>query len=335
MLEAAVRELKDEIAGRDGTNVAGAAFARRVNELLSVFYDDIGEITNVSTRALFDLFVIKVLYVERRSTDASVVDYLGQLLDRYLYARELFPVGEGGKPGWIYLSDLIQETRQRARFQNLFEAYRKYADSSLFVSGVFPRALRRRRGRQGAVPSIDRSYYVTTGKRCYRLAARHELAGFTQQRALLEKLAAYFEVYMEALNELSERYVMGFDLHLIADKMLDNFNRYRQTGEERFLQNARRYAAILKVDPSAFPSLLKYARARGYEAGPPGSEPVAWPPPVIPSAARNLLADWLRAVPDRSGTSPILTPESPLPFTLQGQVEGKGGPPLDSHLALL
>jgi hypothetical protein len=261
MLEAAVRELKEEIAGRDGTNVAGATFTRRVNELLSVFYDDIGEITSVTTRALFDLFVIKVLYVERRSTDASVVDYLGQLLDRYLYTRELFPAGEGGKPGWFYLSDLIQETRQRARFQNLFEAYRKYADNSLFVAGVFPRALRRRRGRAGPVPSIDRSYYVTTGKRCYRLAARHELAELTQQRAPLEKLAAYFEVYMEALNELSERYIMGFDLHLIADKMLDNFNRYRQTGEERFLQNARRYAAILKLDPDAFPSLLRRARA--------------------------------------------------------------------------
>src|SRR3990172_2349464 len=160
MLEAAVRELKDEIAARDGTNVAGAAFARRVDGLLSVFYDDIGEITSVSTRTLFDLFVIKALYLERHSTDASVVDYLGRLLDRYLYTPELFPAASDGKPGWFYLSDLIQETKQRARFQNLFEAYRKYADNSLFVAGVFPRALRRRRRSRAAVPAIDRGYYV-------------------------------------------------------------------------------------------------------------------------------------------------------------------------------
>ena len=252
MLETAVRELKDEIVARDGSNIAGAAFARRVNGLLSVFYDDIGEITSVPTRTLFDLFLIKVLYLERRSTDASVLDYLGQLLDRYLYTRELFPPAGDGRPGWLYLSDLIQQTR-RARFQNLFEAYRKHADTSLFVAGVFPRALRRRRRSRSAVPAIDRGYYVTTGKRCYRLAAGHELADATQQRRLLEKLAAYFEVYVEALNELSARYIMGFDLPLIADKMLDNFNRYRQTGQERFLQNARRYAAILSVDPDAFP----------------------------------------------------------------------------------
>src|SRR3990170_2011364 len=158
-----------ENAARDGTNVAGAAFARRVDGLLSVFYDDIGEITNVSTRTLFDLFVIKVLYLERHSTDASVVDYLGRLLDRYLYTRELFPVASDGKPGWFYLSDLIRETKsfrgKDARFQNLFEAYRKYADNSLFVAGVFPRALRRRRRSRAAVPAIARGYYVTTGKR--------------------------------------------------------------------------------------------------------------------------------------------------------------------------
>jgi len=258
MLETAVRELKQEIAEHDGTNVATSAFARRVDELISVFYDDIGEISTVPTHTLFDLFVIKVLYVNRRSTDAGVVDYLGQLLDRYLYTRELFSMDRGGQLNLSYLSDLLRETQQQTNVQNLFEAYRKYGDSSLFVTGVFPRALRRRRrGRAGAVPSfVDRGYYVSTGKRFYHLAARHELAEATRQRERLEKLASYFEVYLDALNELSERYVMGFDLRLLADKMLDAFNRYRQTGEERDLQNARRYAAILRLDPEAFPSLM-------------------------------------------------------------------------------
>ena len=266
MVEAAVRELKEVIAEHDGVNVARAAFARRVDELISVFYDDICEITNVSTRVLFDLFVIKVLYVERRSTDAGVVDYLGQLLDRYLYTRELFPISRAGRPSLYLLSDLLRETQPLTHFQNLFEAYRKYGDNSLFVTGMFPQSLRQRRGgRRGApVAFIDRGYFVSTGKRFYRLAAQHDLAEFTQQRALLEKLAAYFEVYMDALTEMSERYIMGFDLPLIVDKMLDNFNQYRRTGEDRFLQNARRYAAILKVNPDAFPSLMKRSQSRGY-----------------------------------------------------------------------
>jgi hypothetical protein len=268
MLEAAVRELKETIAERDGSNAADSAFARRVDELISVFYDDIGEIVTVSTRTLFDLFVIKVLYVGRRSTDAGVVDYLGQLLERYLYTKELFPMGQGSKVSLYYLSDLLQETQQLTHFQNLFEAYRKYGDNSLFVTGVFPRALRRRRERPAAI-AVDAGYFVSTGKRFYHLAAEQDLAEFTQQRDLLEKLSAYFEVYMEALNELSERYITGFDLQLIADKMLDNFNQYRRTGEERCLQNARRYAAILKVDPRAFPSLMRVGKTRGRIIGGP------------------------------------------------------------------
>jgi hypothetical protein len=256
VLEGAVQELKSVIVERDGTNAADSAFARRVDELISVFYDDIGQISNVSTRTLFDLFVIKVLYVGRRSTDAGVIEYLGRLLDRYLYTRELFPITGQAGMSLLYLSDLLREMQQTTHFQNLFEAYRKYGDNALFVTGMFPQALRRRRrGRRAPVAFIDRGYYVSTGKRFYHLAARHELAEETQQRELLEKLSANFEVYLEALNEMSERYVMGFDLPLIADKMLDSFNRYRRTGDERHLQDARRYAAILKFDPEGFPSL--------------------------------------------------------------------------------
>ena len=264
MLETAVHELKQEIWARDGSNAANASFAKRVNDLISVFYDDIGEITTVSTHTLFDLFVIKVLYVDRGSRDAAVVEYLGQLLERYLETRELFPMTQQGQMSLYYLSDLLKETQQLTHFQNLFEAYRKYGDNSLFVTGVFPRSLRRRRGRSVvSVAFVDRSYYVSSGKRFYHLAAEHDLAEFTQQRELLEKLSYYFEIYVDALNELSERYIMGFDLNLIADKMLDSFNQFRRTGEDRFLQNARRYAAVLKVDPEAFPSIMK-RRHRGY-----------------------------------------------------------------------
>lgn len=120
---------------------------------------------------------------------------------------------------------------------------------------------RGRRGRWATAASfVDRGYYVSTGKRFYHMAAQHDLAEFTQQRELLEKLAAYFEVDVDALNDMSKRYIMGFDLHLIADKMLDSFNQYRQTGDKHLLENARSYAAILSVDVEAFPNLLKRCR---------------------------------------------------------------------------
>ena len=268
MLETAGRELKQTITDNDGRNAAEGSFARRVDELIGVFYDDIGEITAVSTRALFDLFIIKVLYVERRSRDAAVVDYLGQLMDRYLYARELAAPASDEGVSLAYLAELVCETRRMGNPQNSFEAYRKYGDNSLFVNGIFPRATqaRRRSSWMRDAGFVDR---VTSGKRFYYLAAEHELAELTQQRQLLEKLAAFFEVYTDALNEMSERYIMGFDLNLIADKMLDSFNEYRRTGEDRHLENARRYAAILKVDGRSFPSLLRRNKPRGHVIEPP------------------------------------------------------------------
>jgi hypothetical protein len=260
-LETAVSELKQVIQDHDGTNVADAAFGRRVDQLISIFYDDIGEITYIPIGSLFDLFLIKVLYMGRGSRDAAVLDYLGGMLTRYLYTRELFPVVRGDRRFTMYLSDLLEETQRRGPFQNLFEAYRKLADNALFISGVFPASLRGGRGgRLGFSRYLDRSYYVGTGKTCYRLAGRHDLAELTQQRGTLLKLADYFEIYMDALNEASERYILGFDMNLIADKMLDNFNLYRRTGEEKYLENARKYAAILRVDQARFPSLFRRAR---------------------------------------------------------------------------
>jgi hypothetical protein len=55
---------------------------------------------------------------------------------------------------------------------------------------------------------------------------------------------------------MSERYITGFDLEMVADKMLDNFNRYQQTGEERSLEEARRYASLLRIDRQHFSSLF-------------------------------------------------------------------------------
>ena len=262
MLEQRVQELKQIIAGNDGRNAADARFSRVVDELVSAVYDDIGEIKDLPTRALFDLFVIKVLYVGRRSRHAAVIDYLGSLLDTCIAARELFPPDAAGKPQTMYFSDMLSEEKVGA-YPTRFEAYRKYGDTALFLTGVFPASMgpcrpsHRMPLRRRAARTVDASYYVTTGKAMYSMASREDLADDTNQRDTLSKLAQYFEVYVDALNEMSERYIMGFDMELIADKMLDNINRYRASRDEKYLTNARRYAAILSIDRLRFPSLFE------------------------------------------------------------------------------
>lgn len=262
MLEERIAELKQIIGGNDGRNAADASFTRAVDELLGALYDDIGQIKRLSTRALFDLFVIKVLYVGRQSRHADVIDYLGALLDGFVFTDALYPRDAEGRLRRRYLSDILDPQKRGEVFESPFDAYRSYADSALFMSGVVPYSLNRRRAgapgavRRRAAGGVDSAYYVSTGKTMYRLAARHEDAERQQQRETLGRLADCFEIYVDALNEMSERYIMGFDLDLVADKMLDNFNRYRASRDEHDLTSARRYAALLHLDPARFRALF-------------------------------------------------------------------------------
>jgi hypothetical protein len=253
--------LRETIRANDGTNVATGAFARKVDQLISDFYDDIGELTALQISDILDLFLIKVLYVNRRSRDAETLSYLGRMLSRYLQAGEL-SLG-GGKGSFLpYLSDLMEETAHPSgAFQNQFEAARKYGDNALFITGLYPQSLGRRRGGgvMGGSPFVDANYFITMGRKYYNMAAGHNLAEWVQQRSTLLRLAQFFDVYVEALNEMSGRYVMGIDMQIIADKMLDAFNRYRETKDPEHLETARKYAALLKLDGRQWPELRQVA----------------------------------------------------------------------------
>ena len=62
---------------------------------------------------------------------------------------------------------------------------------------------------------------------------------------------------MGALNEASENLIIEMDASVIANKMLDAFNRYRETGTESEMDNARKFAMVLKIDSRAFPALFE------------------------------------------------------------------------------
>ncbi len=263
-LDQRIQALRATIRDNQGRNAAHL-IEREVDDLLSAFYDDIGELRLISLNSLFHLFLIKTLYVNRSSTDPDVLDYLAECMAGFLYTRDLFPLVQDAKRFGYMLSDLLQEMQNLTRFPNLFEAYRKMGDYSLFISGVFPASLRRRRwnrwrGVSAPAHGIDLSHHVTTGKRYYLEASEHAMAEATGQRPVLRKLSTYFDIYRAALHEASERYILGFDMNLIADKMLDSFNRYRRTGDETHLENSRKYAAILHVERAGFPGLWRLRR---------------------------------------------------------------------------
>jgi hypothetical protein len=252
-----IRRLKTQAAAHEGQNAADVRFLREVDALISLFYDDISRVVQIDLKSLFDLFLLKSLYVGRRSTSIATLDYLSNMMTRFLRTRDVTPMPNLLSFYNDLLPRLMEENLHQGRPQNYFEAYRTLADGSLFMTGVFPESMRRRYGRRASGPSFDRAYYVRMGKDYYALAARHELAEATGLAATLARLALYFEVYMEALNTVSETYITGFDTRVIMDKMLDSFNRYRETRDESHLENARKYAALLHLDRRAFPRLWR------------------------------------------------------------------------------
>ncbi len=244
--------LRDTIRANDGANVATRAFVRKVDDLISAFYDDIEELTALSLTDILDLFLIKVLYVNRGSRDLAAMDYLRDLLSRYLFAASM-DLGGGIVP---YMSDFAEATRD-IRGERTFEVCRQYGDNALFISGVFPQTLGRKRtgGIMGGGAFVDRDYFALVGKQYYNLAANQEMARVVSLRATLLRLSQFFDVYVDALNEISGQYVLGMDMRLIADKMLDAFNRYRETKQTHHLETARLYAALMKLDGHTWPEL--------------------------------------------------------------------------------
>jgi hypothetical protein len=169
-------------------------------------------------------------------------------------ARDLDPPDAEGRPRTMYFSDMLDERRRVKFYESRYEAYRRYADRALFISGVFPQSLRRRRAaspgvlRRDAAAAVDTGYYVSTGKTMYRMAALEDGAARDRRRETLSRLAGSFEIYVDALNEMSHRYIMGVDREAVGDHMLDRINRHRHGPDSAALPEARRYAALLNID---------------------------------------------------------------------------------------
>jgi hypothetical protein len=238
-----VEILRETIRANDGSNVATGAFARKVDALIGAFYDDIGELSAIQLSDILDLFLIKVLYVNRGSRDAETLAYLGRMMERYLQTGEMALGPSGGHIP--YLSDLMEETAHPSGpFQNLFEAYRRYGDNAFHLRRLPGESWEEAPGgRMGGAP---RGPPVLRGRRQAVLRPRGEpdLAQRVQQRSTLQRLSSFSTSTWTRWNEMSGRYVMGMDMQLLADRMLDAFNRYRQTWDIAFIETARKYAAL-------------------------------------------------------------------------------------------
>jgi hypothetical protein len=90
-----------------------------------------------------------------------------------------------------YLFDLQLES-QRGDAAHARETQKHLGDYALFIVGMFPESLRRRRR------AVSPSYYVAQGKQAYTTVS--EMDAPQPSAAVFRKLAAHFEACVQALN---------------------------------------------------------------------------------------------------------------------------------------
>ncbi len=270
-VETAVQALKETASAHEGRNIVDRAFARQVDTLLNGFYADITQLKRIELQSLFDLFLLKSLYIDRHSTSIATLDYLGSLLARHVRMREIFPIPDIAAHFGNLLESLMEEAEHGAarEAQNLFEANRNIADSTLFLIGIFPASLTGRRSRwrrrrspaMQAIPRLDISYYTRLGRSHYALASEHELARWTGLDSVLSRLSNNFDIYAEVLAEVAQTFIHGVDVQRVTNLMLDSYNAWRRTGDPQRMEELRKYAALLALDPRrAFSRLRRRQR---------------------------------------------------------------------------
>ena len=124
--------------------------------------------------------------------DPPLVDYMSELLLRFVRSEGLTPCRDDEGRRLHRLTEMLAEVEQREGRPRR-ELQRHIGDVSLFWTGVYPEALPKLQ----AVDSPDFLLDVPTqGRRCYRLAAEFE----DEQSPVLARIAEEYETCQEGLS---------------------------------------------------------------------------------------------------------------------------------------
>jgi hypothetical protein len=114
----------------------------------------------------------------------------GLLLD-FTHVDNLYRVRDAKGRRLEYLFDLQLES-QRGDAAHARDIQKHLGDYALFIVGMFPESLRRRRR------AVSPSYYVAQGKQAYTTVS--EMDALQPSAAVFRKLATHFEACVQALN---------------------------------------------------------------------------------------------------------------------------------------
>lgn len=139
--------------------------------------------------------------------DLEVISYLSDLLTDFAHIDSLYRIRDAvGRPVED-VAEMLAEASLFARASSLDrerEVHKHIGDYTLFMTGLFPRAVERM-GRPGGPPRVDALIdYTETGKRSYRIVAEYATVEGGKAGPLFRKLSAHFELCAYGLGYVRE-----------------------------------------------------------------------------------------------------------------------------------
>lgn len=151
-----------------------------------------------SLRRLFAAMTEQTFQVDLGVADPPLIDYLVDLLVRFVRADSLFRIRDTKGRRLEEVADMLTEAGQRqARPQR--EIYRHIGDFTLFWSGVFPEALAKRQAAHTKDHLID---YCQQGKKSYYMASTFVEEPYEEEAPVLRRLSNEFELCSYGLNRV-------------------------------------------------------------------------------------------------------------------------------------
>lgn len=137
-------------------------------------------------------------YVRLGVADQPLVDYLAEMLVRFVHVGEIYRVRAADGKRLHQVVDMLAEAQLRVGIARR-EVHRHIGDFTLFWIGLFPEAIERMRkhGMQDAL--VD---YQRQGKRAYRIASEIPADEADAQNEILERLSHEFELCAYGLGEV-------------------------------------------------------------------------------------------------------------------------------------
>ena len=123
--------------------------------------------------------------------DRDLIRYVADLLVEFIHVDNLFRLRDRQGRRLDHLVDMVLDLRDQTP-PNEREARKQIGDYTLFITGLYPESLTRRRR------AMSPEYYITQGKQAYLIVAEMDRSKPTE--TLYRKLSDHFEYCVTALN---------------------------------------------------------------------------------------------------------------------------------------